>query len=234
MTRTIPAVCVGLAMAGLSVAAAQNPTTQSGSSSQARGTSVTLTGCVKPWDASMSMPGGSSSTTPGSTSPSRSAGMGNMYALTDIERSGSMGSTSGSTSSTPSPGGSSATMGSMQSTYLLHSNDSSMNLSQHVNHKVAITGTLSDVANMPMAGSPSTGTSGATGTTGSTGAGTPGVGGSTGTTGSTGTAGAGRTSGATGTPGAMTSQSSPHSASMPQTLTISSVRMISATCASGQ
>ena len=179
MTRTIPAVCVGLAMAGLSVAAAQNPTTQS-SSSQARGTSVTLTGCVKPWDASMSMPGGSS--TSGSRSASRSAGMGNMYALTDIERSGTMGSTSGSASGTPSPGGSAGTMGSMQSTYLLHSNDASVNLSQHVNHKVAITGTLSDAAHMPMSGSPSTGTSstGTTGTTGSTSAGTPGVGGTTG------------------------------------------------------
>ena len=233
MTRTIPAVCVGLTLAGLSMAAAQNPATQSGSS-QARGSSVTLTGCVKPWDGATTMPGGSSTS-------SRSSMGGPMYALTDVERSsasatGSAGSTSSTSPGSTSPG---AMSGAMQSTYLLHSTDSSVNLSQHVNHKVAITGMVSDSSGsmsntMPgssSAGSPSTGT---TGTSGSTGAGTPGAG-STGTTGASGTSG--RTSGATGTPGTPGSQSSPNSTMgsnpMPQTLTISSVQMISATCSSG-
>lgn len=228
MTRTIPAVCIGLALASLSVAAQNQtptPTAPNNASSQARGTHVTLTGCVKPWDASMAMPGsGTASNAPGRTPADA------MYALTDVERSSSPTGASpnatmpGATSpGSASPGSMGDAM--MRSTYLLKSTDASTNLSQHVNHKVAVTGTVTDSANAytTMPGSSSSGSAStatpSTGATGTTSAGTPG------------------TTGTSRMPGTSTAQSSPSSmpsSATPQTLTIASVQMIAATCSSGQ
>jgi hypothetical protein len=92
--------------------------------------------------------------------------------------------------------------------YMLRAESSSVNLAQHVNHQVEVTGRV---------GSSSGSTSGTTGT-GTTGTGTTG----TGTTG-TGTTG-------TGTTGTGTTSSSRSSSSDHPTLTVTSIKMISAEC----
>lgn len=128
MTRHIFATCGVFAIAGLT-AAAQSPTTQPGSSPQRSGTgsSMTVTGCL-------TSPGGSSS------SAASSSAAGAQYILTNAE-SGS-GASSSSPSATPPSSSPSASRAGSGTSYVLKAEGSSANLSEHVGHKIQVTGTL--------------------------------------------------------------------------------------------
>ena len=104
----------------------------------------------------MSMPGGSSTSGRPFSQPFRRHG--NMCALTDIERSGTMEFDL----EAPRPAHRHLwRIGRDDGRHAEHVSAAQQRRvgepSQHVNHKVAITGTLSDAAHMPMSGSPSTG-----------------------------------------------------------------------------
>jgi hypothetical protein len=96
-------------------------------------TATTVTGCVKTWDSRTMAPatgsgsGAGSAAAPVAAAPS-STGASSQYVLTNIERSAAASSR---------PAGSS---------FLLKTSDSSVAFSQHLNHKVEVTGTLSDSA----------------------------------------------------------------------------------------
>lgn len=237
MDRNIIAACGALALAGITLSAAQTPSgTTPGipSQSQAQGRTVTVTGCLMPHAGTSTGMGTTGSTGTAGTTGSGTAGAagtagtmaGAQYILTDVEDKGGMmgrsGSTAGTTGSatTGTPGTAGATTGMANrdndgdhDRYLLRAEGSAVNLSQHVNHKVEITGR---VASMDMAHG--------TGAMGTTGSGTTG----TGTTG-TGTTGTGTTgSGTTGTT-SRPAGSGAMDAAMP-TLTVSAVKMIAATC----
>ena len=145
--------------------------------------------------------------------------------LTDAKKTSGMGSsgTSGATGTgttgttgtgTTGTGttSSSSRMSGDEDEYLLRAESSSVNLSQHVNHQVEVTGRVTTSGS----GSTTSGTSG----TGTTGTGTTG----TGTTG-TGTTGTGTTG--TGTTGSTASRSS--SGDKP-TLSVTSIKMIASEC----
>ena len=204
MTRNIFAACGALAIAGLTVSASQTPPpAQPGTPStqpMGSGQSVTVTGCLKPWTGSSSTMGttgaaGATGTT-GTASTGAAAGASGQFVLTNVEKSGSMGSATSGTAPAASP----SAMGA-QNQYLLRAEGTTVNLSAHLNHKVELTG---------RAAADSRGTSGAA-TTGTTGTGTAG----TGTTG-TATSGTGMSGAAGGT--------------TPPTLTVTALKMVSATC----
>ena len=96
-------------------------------------TATTVTGCLKTWDSRTMAPatgsgsGAGSAAAPVAAAPS-STGASSQYVLTNIERSAAASSR---------PAGSS---------FLLKTSDSSVSFSQHLNHKVEVTGTLSDSA----------------------------------------------------------------------------------------
>ena len=114
----------------------QTPATREASpmSDMAR-TATTVTGCVKTWDSRTMAPatgsgsGAGSAAAPVSAAPS-STGASSQYVLTNIERSAAA-SRQGASS------------------FLLKTSDSSVSFSQHLNHKVEVTGTLSDAAPSP-------------------------------------------------------------------------------------
>jgi hypothetical protein len=95
-------------------------------------TALTATGCLKTWDSRTMAPatgsgsGAGSAASPVGSAPS-STGASSEYVLTNVERSGAA-SRSGASS------------------FLLKTSDSSVSFSQHLNHKVEVTGTLSDSA----------------------------------------------------------------------------------------
>jgi hypothetical protein len=111
----------------------QTPATRESSpmSEMAR-TATTVTGCLKTWDSRTMAPATGSGSGAGSAAaqvgaaPS-STGASSQYVLTNIERSAAA-SRQGASS------------------FLLKTSDSSVSFSQHVNHKVELTGTLSDSA----------------------------------------------------------------------------------------
>jgi hypothetical protein len=111
-------------------------------------TATTVTGCLKTWDSRTMAPatgsgsGAGSAAAPVSAAPS-STGASSQFVLSNIERN----------AAAARPGASS---------FLLKTSDSSVSFSQHVNHKVEVTGTLSDsaqgvsTADKPMSDKPST------------------------------------------------------------------------------
>ena len=95
-------------------------------------TATTVTGCLKTWDSRTMAPatgsgsGAGSAAAPVGAAPS-STGASSQYVLANIERSAAA-SRQGASS------------------FLLKTSDSSVSFSQHLNHKVEVTGTLSDSA----------------------------------------------------------------------------------------
>ena len=209
MKRNIFAACGALVIAGFTLSASQTPApTQPPpgtppSTPTAAGGTVTVTGCLKPWT-------GAASSSAASTATAGTA----QYVLTDIDHKSS-GMSSGSTApgSTPSATGTAATgtpgamaqrgEGGMDHEYLVRADSASVNLSQHVNHKVELTGrvTKADASRTGAASTPAT-----PGTPGTPSTGTP----------STGTP-------ATGRPQDSTKPDKP-------TLSVSALKMVSATC----
>jgi hypothetical protein len=113
--------------------AAQAPSTRESSpmSDMAR-TATTVTGCLKTWDSRTMAPatgsgsGAGSAAAPVAAAPS-STGASSQFVLTNIDRSA-------------------AASRATASSFLLKTSDSSVSFSQHLNHKVEVTGTLSDSA----------------------------------------------------------------------------------------
>ena len=106
-------------------------------------TATTVTGCLKTWDSRTMAPATGSGTGAGSAASAVSATPGGsaQFVLSNVERSG-------------------ASTRSGASSFLLKTSDSGVSFSQHVNHKVEVTGTLSDSApvtstDKPMADKPS-------------------------------------------------------------------------------
>jgi hypothetical protein len=111
----------------------QTPTTRESSPmSEMAKTATTVTGCLKTWDSRTMAPatgsgsGAGSAASPVGAAPS-STGASSQYVLTNIERSA-------------------ASSQSGASSFLLKTSDSSVSFSQHLNHKVEVTGTVSDSA----------------------------------------------------------------------------------------
>jgi hypothetical protein len=106
-------------------------------------TATTVTGCLKTWDSRTMAPATGSGSGAGSAASAVTAAPGGsaQYVLSNIERTG-------------------ASSRSGASSFLLKTSDSGVSFSQHVNHKVEVTGTLSDAApvastDKPMADKPS-------------------------------------------------------------------------------
>jgi hypothetical protein len=137
MTRTLTALGLGLALA-CAPAFAQTPQTtkptdpQKPMSSEMR--TITVTGCLKTWTGSTTSSGAMTQPSkPETGKPAETAKSGAQYVLSDI-------TTSPSDTMKPSP---STTAGSTPATsYLLMAKDSTVNLSQHLNHKVTVSGTV--------------------------------------------------------------------------------------------
>jgi hypothetical protein len=95
-------------------------------------TATTVTGCLKTWDSRTMAPatgsgsGAGSAAAPVAAAPS-ATGASSQFVLTNIERSAVASRTTASS-------------------FLLKTSDSSVSFSQHLNHKVEVTGTLSDSA----------------------------------------------------------------------------------------
>ncbi len=225
MRNAIFATCSAVAMTGaISLSAQTTPKPSTPSTPQATGNqTVTVTGCLKPWTGT-SM--GTGSTTPGSTAGSTTGATPAMFLLTNADeasngRTGTMGSGttgSGTTGSTTPGTGTTGTttpgtrMGgdNGDKQYTLTAS-TSVNLAEHLNKQVRVTGTLSKAASSGAMGSGST-----TGTTGTTG---------TGTTGSTTTR-----PGETPRPGETAERGHAGMTSNAGTIAVSSVTMVSATC----
>ena len=98
-------------------------------------TATTVTGCLKSWDSRTMAPATGSGSGAGSaasavaTKPA-TPGASAQFVLSNIERSG-------------------AAARSGASSFLLKTSDSNVSFSQHLNHKVEVTGTLSDAAATP-------------------------------------------------------------------------------------
>jgi hypothetical protein len=141
MSRTILAACAGLALASLT-AAAQTPPTSSQPQISAPMpapsdlTTMTVTGCLKPWNAAMTDAG---TTTPEAGAPSVGS-RDPQYVLTDVDDSSRKPASSATTPSNTQPRSTASSMS--HAMYLLKAKDSSVNLSQHVNHKVQVTGSV--------------------------------------------------------------------------------------------
>lgn len=116
----------------------QDPTTtppatrQSAPMSDMARTATTVTGCLKSWDSRTMAPATGSGTGAGSAasavaSKPATPGASAQFVLSNVERSGAA-----------ARGGASS--------FLLKTSDSSVSFSQHLNHKVEVTGTLSDAA----------------------------------------------------------------------------------------
>ena len=108
----------------------QPPATRSASpaSDMAR-TATTVTGCLKTWDSRTMAPATGSGSGAGSAAAATTAAPGGSpkFVLSNIERTG-------------------AASRNTAASFLLETSDSSVSFSQHLNHKVELTGTLSDAA----------------------------------------------------------------------------------------
>jgi hypothetical protein len=111
-------------------------------------TATTVTGCLKTWDSRTMAPATGSGTGAGSaaspvTAAPSTVGASSQFVLTNIDRTAAASRTTGSQ-------------------FLLKTSDSSVSFTQHLNHKVEVTGTVSDSASgmssadKPMSDKPST------------------------------------------------------------------------------
>jgi len=172
MKKQILVVCSAVAISGVSLGAQQPPpqpqplpqtppteqtppaqpaprtqepaTRQSAPMSDMARSATTVTGCLKTWDSRTMAPAtgsgsGAGSAASGVATKPATPGASAQYVLSNIERSG-------------------AAARSGASSFLLKTSDSSVSFSQHLNHKVEVTGTLSDAAGV----APSTPPTGAT------------------------------------------------------------------------
>jgi len=104
-------------------------------------TATTITGCLKTWDSRTMAPATGSGSGAGSaasavaTKPA-TPGASAQFVLTNIDRTGAAGRSSASS-------------------FLLKTSDSNVSFNQHLNHKVEVTGTLSDAASTPPSSAPS-------------------------------------------------------------------------------
>jgi hypothetical protein len=153
MTRHVFATCGAIAIAGLTVTAqspqpstAQPPATQPATSQSARASdsdkTLTVTGCV-------ARAGSSASAT---SSPS-AAGSSGGFILTNAQSGKAMSSPDNPASTTP-PAASSGPRATASS-YALKAQGAGVDLSQHLNHKVTVTGTIDSMAGSSAAASPS-------------------------------------------------------------------------------
>ena len=142
MRSTIFAACAALAIAGLTPSAQtppprpsqpQTPPPPAASSDQKP---LTVTGCLKPWSASTM--GGGTPATPEAGAPTVATGADAQYVLTDVDDGSRKPGSTEAPSSTP------------HAMYLVKAKDASVNLSQHVNHKVQVTGTVSSDSSLKM------------------------------------------------------------------------------------
>jgi hypothetical protein len=142
MARHIFAACGALAIAGVALSAQSTtpaPSSPPSQPSAAAGT-VTVQGCLKP--ASGAMGGATTTGTPGTTGTTGTAGAtgagaaGAQFILTDAKPAAGSGSPTAGTS------GSSATA----NEYQLRAEGTSVNLSQHVNHQVELTGRVASAS----------------------------------------------------------------------------------------
>jgi hypothetical protein len=152
MTRHVLATCGAIAIAGLTVTAqspqpstAQPPATQPATSQSARASDsdkmLTVTGCV-------ARAGSSASAT---SSPS-AAGSSGGFILTNAQ-SGSKAMSSPDNPATTPPAASSGPRATASS-YALKAQGAGVDLSQHLNHKVTVTGTIDTMAGSSAATSP--------------------------------------------------------------------------------
>jgi hypothetical protein len=152
MTRHVFATCGAIAIAGLTVTAqspqpstAQPPATQPATSQSARASDsdkmLTVTGCL-------ARAGSSASAT---SSPS-AAGSSGGFILTNAQSKAM--STPDNPASTAPPGASSGPRATASS-YALKAQGAGVDLSQHLNHKVTVTGTIDSMAGSSAAASPS-------------------------------------------------------------------------------
>lgn len=90
---------------------------------------VTLTGCLKTWDGRTAAPATGAGSGAGSAASAPTAPGSTEYVLTNVERSEAA-----------------RTAGVAGSSFLVKSTDPGVSFSQHLNHKVQLTGTVSDAA----------------------------------------------------------------------------------------
>jgi hypothetical protein len=153
MTRHLLGACGALAIAGVTLAAqtpspSQPPPTSPQPTASAAGT-ITVEGCLKP-------AGASAQTGTTGTTGTAGAGAAAQFLLTDaMKKPGGTSGATGTTGTTP-PAGASAKD---EDEYVLRADSASVNLAQHLNHQVEITGRVAPAA----AGAPATGTTGAAG-----------------------------------------------------------------------
>jgi hypothetical protein len=206
MTKHIVAACGIAALSSLTLAAQQGTQPSTASSSSDSGRTVTVTGCLQSWDGSSSTVGRSGTTParPDSSATSTSSAAGGQFILTNVQQGGSTDSSSPSSSAATS-GASSSAAG---KTYVLSAGSSGVNLSEHLNHKVQITGTT-------MAGK-----------SGSTGSGTTDQ---SGTADRPGSSTSPESSSAPGSSSASGRGTATPASSMP-TLSVTSIKMVSANC----
>ena len=162
MRRHIFAACGALAIASVTMAAQTPSPSQPPPSPQpsAAAGAITVQGCLKPASGSASTgTAGAPTTGAPTTGATGTSGAGAQFILTDAETKSGAGSPTGATGTTgtPSPSRSAA----MDDESSLRAESASVNLAQHVNHQVELTGRVS-----PAAGGASTppaaGTAGAT------------------------------------------------------------------------
>lgn len=142
MTKYIFAACGALALAGVALGA-QTPTpsepqtTQPPASVQPmRGdNAVTVTGCLKPFDpATMGV-------RPSEETGAAAAGSEKLFVLTDVKQ---LASGTNLAAGTPSASTAAIPAGMAPKSFILKAGSSSVNLAQHVNHTVEVTGSKSD------------------------------------------------------------------------------------------
>lgn len=142
MTKHICAACGALALAGVALGAqtptpSQQPTTQPPASVQPMRADnpVTVTGCLKPFDHPSTM-----GARPSEQTGAAAAGSEKLFTLTDVKPLSSGTTPAGG----PPSAGTSSSAGMAPRSFILKAGTSSVNLAQHVNHTVEVTGSKSD------------------------------------------------------------------------------------------
>ncbi|MGE4085843.1 MAG: hypothetical protein AB7H93_22870 [Vicinamibacterales bacterium] len=106
---------------------------------------ITVTGCLKAWDASMDTGRGGSTTPPATTAANR-------FVLSNVtaDMSGTAKPATGTaTPGRPSPEAGGHSMGARDDTQYVLTADSGVNLSAHLNHQVRVTGKMTEPADRP-------------------------------------------------------------------------------------
>ena len=150
MRNAIFATCSAVAVVGAISLSAQTTPAPSPSSPRApqatAASSITVTGCLKPWDGSAMGP------TTGATTPGTTAATPAKFLLTNVVdptagRSGAPGSGTPGTPTTAPADRMGASADAKQYTLTA---SSSVNLAQHLNHQVSVTGTLTPASGSTM------------------------------------------------------------------------------------